>query len=162
MQLWLDRYDRETREIANLIRKIDNELDVNVTKIGNNSIGAPYDEWSVRRIINHLVHSEIVAAYRVLSILGEENPPSFPFYDGDRWAVLVDSEAPLSELAGLFQALRMFLSSILRNVPAEAFLRQCYTRRMKTLKDIVVDMIEHPQRHIGFLVKRLREQIKRK
>jgi hypothetical protein len=162
MQLWLDRYDRETREIANLIRKIDNELDGNVTKIGNNSIGAPYDEWSVRRIINHLVHSEIVAAYRVLSILGEENPPSFSFYDGDRWAVLVDSEAPLSELAGLFQALRMFLSSILRNVPAEAFLRQCYTRRMKTLKDIVVDMIEHPQRHIGFLVKRLREQIKRK
>jgi hypothetical protein len=156
MHLWLDRYDRETREIGNLI----SEIDPNIPKTGNDAVDAPYEEWSVHRIVDHLVQSELVAAYRVLTILGESDSPSLAFYDGDRWSVVAPSHATFPELAGLFQAVRVFLSRTLRHASAEAFLRTCQTRRTKTLKDIVEDMIEHPYRHVGMLVSRLRQHKK--
>lgn len=152
MQLWLDRYDRETREIGALISQIDPEIEDE----GSQAVEAPYEQWPVRRIVHHLVHSEIVAAYRVLSILGETNPPSFSFYDGDRWSSVVWSTSSFSELALTFQSIRTFISRTLRAVPPVAFERTCHTRQPKSLREITVDMIEHAYRHVDALVTRLR------
>jgi hypothetical protein len=154
MHLWLDRYDRETKEIGDLIAQIDLDAPEN----GSQEVNTPYEQWSVHRIVDHLVQSEVVAAYRVLSILGEAEPPSLPFYDGDRWSVAATSHASFEERAAAFRGIRTFISCTLRGAPPEAFQWTCRTRRTKTLKDIVEDMIDHAYRHVGTLVGRLRAQ----
>lgn len=152
MHLWLDRYDRETREVGDLIARIDPKIEDE----GTLEASAPYEQWSVRRIVDHLVHSDIVAAYRVLSILGETHPPKFSFYDADRWSSRAPSTAPFSELASTFQSIRTFLSRTLRALPPDAFERTCLMRRPKSLREIVEDMVEHPYRHVDALVTRVR------
>jgi hypothetical protein len=158
IQLWLDRYDRETREIGGLIAQINPEI----KDEGNYAIDAPFEQWPIRRIVDHLVHSEIVAAYRVLSILGEAEPPTFSFYNGDRWSSVAPSTAQFSELASAFQSIRTFVSNTLRAAPLDAFERTCHTRRPKSLREIVEDMIEHAYRHVDTLVARLRRARRRR
>jgi hypothetical protein len=157
MHLWLDRYDRETREIGDLIAQIDPQI----KDEGSWEPDAPYEQWPVRRIVDHLVHSEIVAAYRVLSILGEAEPPKFSFYNGDRWSSVAPSTASFSELASTFKSIRTFVSRTLRAVPQIAFERTCETRRPKSLREIVEDMIEHAYRHVDTLVAKLRRERKK-
>jgi hypothetical protein len=154
MELWLDRYDRETREVGNLIAQISPDVEDE----GSYEVDAPYEQWPIRRIVDHLVHSEVVAAFRVLSILGEAEPPTFTFYDGDRWSATARSAAPFNELASTFRSIRNFISGILRGLPPTAFERRCQTRQPKRLQNVVEDMIEHPYRHVDVLVNRLRQK----
>lgn len=152
MDLWLDRYDRETTEVGKLIAAID----TCAADSGNDAVGDPYEEWSARRIAEHLVQSDLVAAYRIFSILGESEAPSFSFYDADRWSVAARSNATAEELADLFHALRRIISRTLRHIGNAEFQRVCHTRRTKTLRDVVEEMIEHPYRHVDALVRQLR------
>lgn len=129
LRLLMDRYDLETAEVARLIRN------------------APSSDPGAMRLADHLVHSEIVAAYRALGILGEREPPQFPFYDGDGWADRAPSAATPESRAKLFEALRQFVSATLRAAPPGALGMEYRTRRAKTLRDHVQDMVEHCGRH---------------
>lgn len=154
IHLWLDRYDRETNELGKLIRVISTQN----AEVGNDAPDAPYDEWSALRLARHLVQSDLVAAYRILSVLGEAQPPVLPYYDGDRWSVTAMLHTSPQELADLFQSLRRVLSRTLRTIPDEAFQRICQTRRTKTLRDLVEEMIEHPYRHVPDLLNSMKRQ----
>lgn len=150
LTLLLDRYDKESKEIALVLEKI--------SPTGETSIelaSAPYDSWSSRRLGDHLVQSEIVAAFRILSTLGEATPPAFAFYDGDRWSAAATSNASPDDVANTFRAVRTFLSSTVRNADTEAMSKMCRTRTDKTLIDLVEDAVEHAGRHFDTLVKRI-------
>lgn len=129
LRLLMDRYDLETAEVARLIRN------------------APSSDPGAMRLADHLVHSEIVAAYRTLCILGEREPPRFPFYDGDGWAARAPSASTPDLRARLFEALRHFVSATLRAAPPGALAMGYRTRRAKTMRDQVQDMVEHCGRH---------------
>lgn len=129
LRLLMDRYDFETAEVARLIQN------------------APCGDPGAMRLADHLVHSEIVAAYRTLSVLGEREPPQFSFYDGDGWADRAPSASTPGSRAKLFESLRHFVSATLRAAPPGALAMEYRTRRAKTLRDQVQDMVEHCGRH---------------
>ena len=143
LRLLLDRYDGETKEIERLIRLCPDTSPALLDR----PVEEATQEWDVSRTVDHLIHSELVAAYRVLSILGESEPPKFPFYDGDRWSLQVSSNMPFGDRAALFSSLRGFLSSTLRATRAGALDKTYSTSRAKTLRDHLEEMIEHCGRH---------------
>ena len=143
LRLLMDRYDEETKEIERLIRLCpDTSL-----ALQDRPVEEAAQEWDVSRTVDHLIHSEFVAAYRTLSILGENEPPKFPFYDGDRWSLQVPSNMPFGDRAALFSLLRGFHSSTLRAARAGALDKTYSTSRTKTLRDHLEEIVEHCGRH---------------
>ncbi len=136
-RLLLDCYDRETLEIEERLSAL--------AQVWNP--GRHGGRWDVAQVVDHLVHSEVVAGYRALSVLGEAEAPSFAHYDGDRWMIEVKSGATISESAAVLCHLRRFMSSTLRTAPREAFTKAYRTRRMKTLLDHLEEMVNHYGRH---------------
>jgi hypothetical protein len=156
VHLMLDRYDRETREIGELLRRVPETQRIP----SNDAEDAPYNEWSARRLADHLVHSEMVSSYRILSTLGEPEVPTFPFYHGDRWSIAAPSTATPAEQAAAFIGLRTFISRTLRATPEESYSRECHTRRTKPLRELLADTVEHAGRHIDDIVQRLRMELR--
>ena len=147
MALLLDRYDRETREISRTIRGLS---DTGADE-GDWSPLATYENWPIRRTVSHLVHSEIVAAFRVLSTIGESAPPCFAFYDGDRWSAVARTTMSLEALATALHSVRTFTSCTLRSANPEAIHASWRMDRSGTLLDLVADMVNHASRHLGQL-----------
>ncbi len=136
-------------------------MDESKSSLGSNAIDADYEHWSARRLVHHLVHSEIVSAYRILSTIGEKDQPSFAFYDGDRWSAEAVSGCAMEELGNVFTAIRTLTSRTLKQVPDTAYLRPCRTTRERTLKDLVIDTVEHAGRHVQVLTSQVRSQRRR-
>ena len=143
LRLLLDRYDGETKEVEQLIRLCPDTSPA----LQNGSVEEATQKWDISRTVDHLIHSELVAVYRALSILGENEPPRFPFYDGDRWSLQVSSNMLLVDRAALFSSLRRFLSSTLRATGSGALDKTYSTSRTKTLRDHLEEIVEHCGRH---------------
>jgi hypothetical protein len=146
LSLWLHRYEKETAEVGRLLDQIPESA-----RPDGDAVNAPYEDWSPTRLADHLVHSEVVSAYRILSILGEKEIPSFPFYDGDRWSLRAQSSTSSAVRAQTFRSIRTFVLATLRSAASEDFERICHTRRRKTLRSIVVDTVQHAGRHVEHL-----------
>ena len=147
LSLLLDRYDRETREIARLIHCLPEDTGDD----GDWSPRAKYEEWPWRRTVAHLVHSEIVSIFRVLSVLGENKPPYFSFYDGELWGSNARTILTFESLAHIFRSVRTFTSSTLRAADPKSLQSLYRAPRSGSLRDLVIDMVEHPSRHVKFL-----------
>ncbi len=143
-RLLLDCYDRETQEIEGQLNTLDQS---GYASVAIQEAAADRTETDVAQIVDHLVHSEVVAAYRSLSVLGEAKGPAFPHYDGDRWMSEAKSGASIAESVAVLCGLRRFMSSTLRAAPQEAFLKTYRTRRTKTLLDHLEETVNHYGRH---------------
>ena len=72
--------------------------------------------WSVRQIVAHLADCEVVAGWRLRSILATNGTVLQPF-DQNRWAeVFRYEDAPISEALDLFEASRRANVRMLRSV----------------------------------------------
>jgi len=151
--LLLHRYEKETAEVGRVLDDVPQQ-----SQKGDDTVHAPYEDWSATRLADHLVHSEIVGAYRILSILGEEDPPSFPFYDGDRWSIAARSYASPEVRAHTFRSIRSFIIATLRGASVQSFDKKCETRRIKTLRSIIRDVVEHSSRHLDDLKRALKRE----
>lgn len=127
-RLWLllERFDRETSEVAHAI--------------ATNAIG--------RSAALHLVQSDLVATYRIMSVLGNATPPTLEHYDGDAWAQQLDNDLDGYALARISTALRELLASTLRHSAPDLDTLVRTERRQKTLLHLMIDVIEHPSRHL--------------
>ena len=143
-RLLLDCYDRETLEIEEQLNALGQVRGDGATR---QEVASGWPGTDVDRVVDHLVHSEVVGAFRALSILGEAEGPSFAHYDGDRWMRKARSKATLAERTAVLCGLRRFMSSTLRAAPQEAFLKMYQTRRRKTLLDHLEEMVNHFGRH---------------
>lgn len=155
LHLLLDRFDRTTHEVVTLL----NSIPSGWKDDGSYDPEADYADWDASRIADHLIHSDLVAAYRILSVLGEAEPPRFSFYDGNRWSAKAPSTLAFSGQAATLEAVRTFISSTLRAAPEDALDFTCKTRRDKTLWDLVEDMVEHVDRHLETLCERLSDAV---
>jgi hypothetical protein len=74
------------------------------------------DRWSVREILAHLADSEVVAGWRLRSILASNGTTLQP-YDQNRWAdVFKYGETPANESLDLFEVSRRANLRLLRTV----------------------------------------------
>ena len=141
-RLLLDCYDRETQELEARLNA--------VARAGGAEASETADDLpdtGVARVVDHLVHSEIVAGYRALTVLGEAEEASFAHYDGDRWMCEAQSRSSLMASATALCGLRRFMSATLRAASPAAFSRMYRTRRTKTLLDHLEEMVLHYSRH---------------
>ena len=143
-RLLLDCYDRETREIEDRLNALA-QTPLGQAPLQEKAAGAGARELA--QVLDHLIHSEVVAAYRALSVLGEAEGPSFAHYDGDRWMSEARSDATIREKATVLCSLRRFMSSTLRAAPRDRLLKTYRTRRTKTLMDHLSEMVHHHGRH---------------
>jgi hypothetical protein len=149
VQLSLDRYDRETRRVARILSSL---TDSDITRPGSLDPEADGETWGPARIVDHLIQSEIVAVYRILATVGELSPPTFAFYDANRWSAVARSELDPASLADAFRTIRTFTSSVLRGLPETYYDKTCLTRRTKTVRDLVEGLVEHAGPHIETLM----------
>lgn len=74
--------------------------------------------WSIAEIAAHLADAEIVSAWRIRSVLAEDNVPLQPF-DQNAWASAFRyAETPAAESVEIFAALRRATLRLLRTVDA--------------------------------------------
>ena len=106
-------------------------------------------KWSVRQIIAHLADTELVMAFRMRLVAGQDNPPLTPF-DQDAWARNLDysRRKPKQSLETL-RRLRAESYDLLSALPPEAFDRQGMhaERGPLTLAKIVETCANHVENH---------------
>lgn len=112
-------------------------------------VGTPREKWDVRaaphrwsagEVLAHLADCEIVAGWRVRSILGRDGTPLQPF-DQDVWAAAFKySEVDPAESLATFAATRASLLSLLRRVDPER--RQHYGMHAERGKETIAHLIQ--------------------
>lgn len=98
------------RDPLEVLRSTPTELGAAVTGMPADLLTRPEAEgkWSIRHVLQHLVDSEIVWAFRMRMVLAQDRPP-LSGYDQDLWAERlgydeVDARRAVEEFAALRQA----------------------------------------------------------
>lgn len=111
-------------------------------------IAAP-GKWSIRQIARHLADSEVVATYRLRSVIAEENP-TLQNYDEAAWAAKLDysTRKPASSLDH-FRRVRADNYELLKELPEEVFARigTHSQRGPMTLLQLVEVYADHAESH---------------
>ncbi|MEK8021628.1 MAG: DinB family protein [Candidatus Parabeggiatoa sp.] len=143
--LRLDLYDRETQEIVALLKSLPEEAVFHPT--------AGTEGWTIGQTIQHLIHSEIVSAYRILMTLGQEKSPVFSWYDGDSWGQVIGNGLSPAQNADIFKALRQFTSTTLRKSAKDNDYQRSYrsTGSKRTLHDLLEMAVQHVNNHLPML-----------
>lgn len=120
--LMIDRYERQTENLS----------------ARGSSLG--------EKILDHLLHSDLVSTYRILSVLGQSVPPTHDFYETDRWICRIRSDMPIGQKVELICLLRRHLISIARGC-SKADLA-LVSSRGKTAAELLVEAFRHASNHI--------------
>jgi hypothetical protein len=106
-------------------------------------------KWSIRQIIAHLADTELVLAYRMRTVIAEDNPTIHEF-DQDAWALKLDysRRKPKQSLETL-RRLRTENHELLKELPLAAFGRPgVHSKRGPfTLEGLVETYSEHTENH---------------
>lgn len=91
-----------------------------VARVPDQALGTPEGpgKWSIREVVRHLADSEIVWAFRLRMVLGQERP-ELQGYDQDAWAErLRYTEADVGTAMEEFQVIRRGNLRMLEGLPA--------------------------------------------
>ncbi|MDX2153071.1 MAG: DinB family protein [Bryobacteraceae bacterium] len=107
------------------------------------------EKWSIRQVVCHLADSEMVGAYRLRSVLAEENP-TIPWYDEKAWAEKLDYQRrKFSQALETFRRTRGENYELVKDLPAEAWARPGVHSRFgpTTLQGVLQTYAEHAEGH---------------
>jgi DinB family protein len=106
-------------------------------------------KWSIRQLIAHLADSEMVDAYRMRSVIAEDNP-TLSGYDQNLWTQNLDyaQRKPKQSLES-FRRQRAENYDLLKHVPESAYARtgNHSERGRMTLLQVVENCAEHAENH---------------
>jgi len=113
------------------------------------------EKWSARQILHHLTDSEVVLAYRLRTILSDQNP-KMPGFDQNLWAATLAPE--LEELAlmkSCFEANRNLTIRLLKKIPAALWEKKGVHEEAGEMRtyDLVVRNTKHCLSHLQQLEK---------
>ena len=143
VQLYMDRFDRDTRSIQRILSEMEVDLDK-----GDWGTRAKYPDWPVRRTIIHLLHSDLVSLNRILFAIGEQDTPILPNYDGYNWSSVISHGSDINVVVDYFLMTRKFISMTLRNQSQRFLGGSIQTGRKRHMTDLVADLTEHAYRHV--------------
>jgi hypothetical protein len=136
----LERFRRGPEVLAVVLTGVFGEEEDFVTAPG---------KWSIRQIIAHLADTELVLAYRLRTVIAEDNPVIMAF-DQDAWSKNLDyaRRKPKQSLETL-RRLRAENHELLKELPPAAFDRtgQHSERGTVTLHGLVEDYSQHTEHH---------------
>ena len=141
----------ETEELLERFRRAPEVLAMMLTGVFGEEIDyvpAP-GKWSVRKIIRHLADTEMVASFRMRSVIAEDNPTLHSF-DQNAWAENLDyaTRKPTQSLDH-FRRLRTDNYELLKEIPPEKFQRKGthVERGELTLLQLVQIFADHSESH---------------
>lgn len=107
--------------------------------------------WTVRQIVCHLADAEAVSVMRFRQMIAEDNP-TLQYFEDERWMTALDyGKRKLSVALETFRRLRADNHELLKDLPAEAFLRPGNHSKdgPMTLRSSVEWFTEHLEGHVG-------------
>ncbi|HBY60221.1 MAG TPA: hypothetical protein DEH78_10385 [Solibacterales bacterium] len=107
------------------------------------------EKWSIRQVVGHLADSEMVGAYRLRSVLAEDNP-TLHWYDEKAWAERLDYQRrKYSQALETFRRTRAENYDLIRELPDEAWSRPATHSRNgpMTLLGVLRMYAEHAEGH---------------
>jgi uncharacterized damage-inducible protein DinB len=79
-------------------------------------------KWTIKQVFHHMIDTERVFAYRVLTIARNDST-ALPGFEQDDWMQFTP-DIPMNALRDEYRAVRASTLALLRNLPAEALLRR--------------------------------------
>jgi len=107
------------------------------------------DKWNRQEILGHLIDSALNNLQRFVRTQYEHDP--FVFYQQDIWnKINAYSKASHLELIDLWKNLNLQILRVLKNIPDEAFDRNCRVSvtQLMPLHELVYDYIGHLEYHL--------------
>lgn len=117
-------------------------------------------KWSIREIIIHLCDSEIVGAYRIRKILGDDDAV-LTSYDQDNWSARLNyGKRNLENALELFRLLRKSTGELFEDLAAEDWMRVGIHEEhgKMTLTDLLQLYADHCENHIS-QIRKIRLQL---
>lgn len=113
------------------------------------------EKWSAREVLHHLTDSEIVLAYRLRTLLSE-NQPMLKAFDQNNWsATLAPEQEELPLMKSCFEANRNLTIRLLKKIPASLWEKKGVHEEAGEMRtyDLVVRNTSHCLRHLEQLQK---------
>ena len=113
------------RDPHDVLRTTPTGVRASVAGLTDRELSAPEakGKWSIRQVIRHLADSELVWAYRLRLVLGQDRPP-LTGYDQDLWAERLHyADASVDESLDEFAVVRRSNLRLLTAVPPEDLAR---------------------------------------
>lgn len=110
-------------------------------------------KWNRQEILGHLIDSALNNLQRFVRTQYEHDP--FVYYEQDTWNKLnAYTQASHTELIELWKQLNAQILRVLKNIPDEAFTRQCRVSvtQLMPLHELVYDYIGHLEYHLKQIV----------
>lgn len=110
-------------------------------------------KWSVQQLVLHLFDSDLVGLDRMRRIIAMERPMIMAYDENAYIASLHYEAADAKAAARAFEANRMLMGALLRDLPDEAFQRVGVhsERGLVTLADQVQVYVRHLEHHMEFM-----------
>jgi uncharacterized damage-inducible protein DinB len=138
--------DSQTESTLGLLRDLPEEL-----------AGHRYEpsKWSVAELLGHIVDSERVFAYRLLTF-ARGGSTALPGFDQDEFMAGADFSAyTLAELASEYEYVRRATSSLLRHLPGEAWQRTGVASDAEvSVRGLAYIILGHERHHLAILRER--------
>ncbi|HJU72825.1 MAG TPA: DinB family protein [Gemmatimonadaceae bacterium] len=119
-----------------------------------------FGEWSVREVLQHLVDSEVVGAFRIRMVLAHDRP-TLAGYDQERWAASLHyDQTNVPEALEEFEVLRAANVRLLRRLSAQDRLRVGLhsERGEESIEQMILNYAGHDLVHLRQIA-RIREAI---
>jgi len=113
------------------------------------------EKWSARQVLHHLTDSEIVLAYRLRTLLSDQQP-ILKAFDQNSWsATLAPELEELSFMKSCFEANRNLTIRLLKKIPAALWEKKGVHEEAGEMRtyDLVVRNTNHCLRHLEQLGK---------
>ncbi len=113
------------------------------------------EKWSARQVLHHLTDSEMVLAYRLRTVLADQNP-KMPSFDQNLWsATLAPELEELNLLKSCFEANRNLSIRLLKKIPAVLWEKKGIHEEAGEMSthDLVVRNTKHCLSHLAQLEK---------
>jgi hypothetical protein len=113
------------------------------------------EKWSARQVLHHLTDSEIVLAYRLRTLLSDDQPMMKAF-DQNAWAEALASELEdLDLMASVFGSNRKLTVSLLKKIPSHLWDKKGFHEEAgeMTVFGLVVRNTKHSLSHLNQLEK---------
>lgn len=110
-------------------------------------------KWSTQQVVIHLMDSDVISAYRMRSIIAEDNPTILP-YDETRYANRLGYDRQsIEDAITIFDLNRRQTARMLRGLSAADWERTGNHLEMGTqrLADFLPRYIKHLNRHLDFI-----------
>ena len=112
-------------------------------------------KWSVKQVVNHVIDTERVFAYRALCIARNDLRPLPGFDENDYAAYAPAATLTLRELRSEFQAVRSATICLFRNLLEEAWLRRGTANQYEvSVRGIAFQIAGHERHHVKILRER--------